>query len=156
MKAHLKKMEAAFGSAIHINNFGRSEQIMIEIEVKRLVEISLWLRMEESFRMDLLENISIYELKEKFIFSYFLRSHSQNLELVLRTSFAAPNGNDPVNHPSVREIWPQAEPFETEQGALFGIHFGVKKTKQGVIRNFGDFSGYPLRRAFEWGEKVEF
>lgn len=156
MRSRLNKLEAVFGSAIQVKNFGRSELLMVEVELKRLIEVSAWLRMEESFRMDFVENISIYEINDRYIVSYFLRSHPQNLQLVLRTSFMAPAGNSIVEHPSVTGIWSQAEPFEVEQEALFGVHFSGRTIDQRVKRNFGDFSGYPLRKTFEWGEKVDF
>lgn len=155
MKSLLKKVEATFGSAIQIKTLGRSEQYMAEVKLDKLMEVAAWLRMEESFRLDFLENISIYEMKGAFIVSYFLRSNSQDICFILRTTLPAPLGNEKVELPSVIGVWSQAEAFEAEQAALFGINFSGEKTNARVSRNFGDFSGFPLRKSFSWGEQVE-
>ncbi len=155
MRSLLKKLETAFGSAIHVKNFGRSEQLLVEVDLEKMISVSAWLRMEESYRMDFLENLSVCELKGKFIISYFLRSNSQSLQLVLRTSLTTPSGDEWMEHPSAVGIWPQAEPFETEQSALFGIHFTGTNLDPRVKRSFGKFSDFPLRKSFEWGERVE-
>ncbi len=156
MRTLLKKLETAFPSVVHVKNFGRSEQLLIEVGADQLIEIAAWLRMEESFRMDFLENSSIYEMKGKFTISYFLRSYSQDHQLVLRTSVVAPSGNEEIEFPSVTGIWPQAEAFENEQAALFGVRFTGKTAISRVKRNLGPFEGFPLRKSFEWGEQVDF
>jgi len=155
MKSLLKKIEAAFGSAIQIETLGRSEQYMAEVKPDKLMEVAAWLRMEESFRMDFLENISIYEMKGVFVVSYFLRSNSQDICFILRTNLSTPQGMEKVELPSVIGVWSQAEAFEAEQSALFGISFSGENTNARVSRNFGDFSGFPLRKSFSWGEQVE-
>lgn len=155
MKTLFKKAETVFGSTIQIKNFGRSDKVLVEVERNKLIEVAVWFRMEESFRMDFLENFSIYEMKGKFILSYFLRSNSQDMSFILRTSLPAPLGMEKIEAPSVVGVWSQAESFETEQSALFGIHFVGGTFATRIKRNFGNFSGFPLRKSFTWGEQVE-
>lgn len=155
MRILLKKLETAFASAVHIKNFGRSESLLVEVTPEKLIEVSAWLRMEESFRMDFLENFSIYEMKGKFVFSYFMRSSAHKLQLVLRSTCTSTQSSGLIEHPSVSGIWPQAESFEVEHASLFGFKFIGSNPKAQVRRNFGEFTGYPLRKSFEWGDRVE-
>jgi NADH:ubiquinone oxidoreductase subunit C len=155
VRTQLNKVETFFGSAIQVKNFGRSDRFIVEVEFDRLLEVAAWLRMEESFRMDFLEALTVYENKHRFYFSYFLCSLPHNLRLVLRTSTPVPEATERVEIKSVIGVWPHAEPFESELSPLFGINFTGSKGTEKVKKVFGKFSGYPLRKDFEWGEKVE-
>jgi hypothetical protein len=86
VRTRLSKLEKTFGQNLQIRNFGRSERLVVETDFSVLLEVAAWLRMEETFRMDFLEAFTVYETKSKFILSYFLRSHTQDLQLVLRSS----------------------------------------------------------------------
>ncbi len=110
--------------------------------------------MEESFRMDFLECLTVAEIKGKFQFSYFLRSHTQDKRIVLRTFVPVPAANERAEFPSMGGTWTQAVPFESELAPLFGIHF-VGGTDRGAVRkDFGVFDGFPLRKGFTWGKAV--
>ena len=152
MRIQLSKLESVFGASVHTRNFGRSERFVVEVEFTRLLEVAAWLRMEETFRMDFLETFSVYEAKGKFTLSYFVRSLSQNLQLVIRSSVSVPGAREGVNIPSMIGIWPSAEPFETELSPLFGIQFTGTRPTGDVRKIFGTFAGFPLRKAFEWQE----
>lgn len=152
MRTLLKKFEHAFGSSAQIKNFGRSDLFMIEIESARMIEAAAWLRMEESFRMDYLENLSVYEAKDHLFVTAFVRSLTHHRHLVLRTSVPVAGANESVSIPSLIGIWSQAEPFEAEISPLFGVQFTGVQRSRAIQKNFGDFGGYPLRKAFDWGE----
>ncbi len=155
MRTQLNRLEAVFGSATQIRNFGRSEKFVVEAEFVKLLEIAVWLRMEEHFRMDLLEAFTIFESKGKLVLSYFIRSHPHNLQLVLRSSVTVPGAYERVNAPSMIGIWPHAEAFETELAPLFGIEFTGSRGTGGVRKVFGEFDGFPLRKSYEWQESFE-
>jgi NADH:ubiquinone oxidoreductase subunit C len=155
VRIQLNRLEAVFGSAIQVRNFGRSEKLSVEVEFSKLLEIATWLRMEENFRMDFLEAFTIFESKGKLIFSYFIRSHPHNLQLVLRSSRVVPGSHERVNIPSMIGIWPHAEAFETELAPLFGIEFTGSQGMGGVRKVFGNFDGFPLRKGYEWQESFE-
>lgn len=154
MRTQLNKLEGAFGGAVQVRNFGRSERFVADAEFSRILEVAAWLRMEESFRMDFLEAFTVYESKAKFTLSYFIRSHSQSLQMVLRTAVPVPDAQTLAKVPSIVGVWPQAEPFETELSALFGMEFAGAPAPGGVRKVFGRFDGYPLRKAFEWREEI--
>ena len=156
MRTLLKKFEQAFGTSAQIKNFGRSDLFMIEIGSDRMIEASAWLRMEESFRMDYLENLSVYEAKDHLFVSAFIRSLTHHHHLVLRTSVAIHGANESVSFPSLVGVWSQAEPFEAEISPLFGIHFTGSERARSIQKNFGNFGGgYPLRKSFDWGEEFK-
>lgn len=154
MRTQLNRLESVFGSALHVKNFGRSERFTAEIDFVSLLEVAAWLRMEETFRMDFLEAFTVYENKGKFVLSYFTRSHSQNIQIVLRTSVTVPGMREELEVPSMIGIWPHAEAFETELAPLFGIRFTGSKGTGGVKKFFGNFDGFPLRKGFEWIEGI--
>ncbi|MBS1963348.1 MAG: NADH-quinone oxidoreductase subunit C [Bdellovibrionales bacterium] len=154
MRPLLNRIEAAFGAAVQIRNFGRSEKFVVEAEFASAHEIAAWLRMEENFRFDFLEAFTVYEAKNKLVLSYFLRSHSQNHQLVLRTSTPVPGAQELASVPSAVGIWPHAEAFETELAPLFGIEFTGSRGAGAVRKNFGSYGGFPLRKTFEWREEI--
>ncbi len=153
MTARLKKFESVFNQDSQTKNFGRSEETMLEVSSARMIEAAAWLRMEETFRMDILENMSIYEAKGRFFLSYFLRSTSQDTTLVLRTSIPVPQDSGIANHPSVEGIWPHAGVFESEQGPLFGVTFENGNKNPSIIRSLWKKGEYPLRKSYEWTNK---
>jgi NADH-quinone oxidoreductase subunit C len=67
----------------------------------------------------------------------------------------APGPKEWVKVPSMIGVWPGAEPFESELGPLFGIEFTGAPTERGVRKNFGNFSGFPLRKGFEWHGEID-
>jgi NADH:ubiquinone oxidoreductase subunit C len=152
VRTQLSKLERVFGSVLHVRNFGRSERFVIEVEFANLLEVAAWLRMEETFRMDFLEAFTVFESKNKFALSYFVRSHTQNIQLVLRTTVDVPDPLVRATAPSMIGVWPHAEAFETELSPLFGIDFIGAHGSDGVRKNFGTYEGFPLRKAFDWQE----
>lgn len=153
MRALLKKLESAFGSAIQIKNFGRSEGLIVEVSSSRMVEVCAWTRMEESYRLDFLEMLSVYEARGKLHISAFVRSTPLGHSLVLRTTVDLPGESEWVEFPSLTQTWPQAMPFESELSPLFGIRF-VGASDQGARKDFGNFGGFPMRRSFTWGSEA--
>ena len=150
MRTQLNRLESVFGTKVQIRNFGRSERLVAEVNFENLLEIAAWLRMEETFRMDFLEAFTVAELKGKFVLTYFVRSHSQNSQLVLRSAVTVPGPTEFVEIPSMIGIWPHAEPFESELASLFGIQFTGARGGGEVRKNFGTYDGFPLRKSFEW------
>lgn len=154
MRTQLNKLESAFGGVLQIRNFGRSDRFLIEVDFDAFVEVAAWLRMEESFRMDFLEALTVFEAKGKFALSYFIRSQSQNHQLVLRTNVAVPGLRETAKVPSMIGVWSHAEPFEGELAPLFGIEFTGTRAPGTVRKNFGVYAGFPLRKSFEWQEEI--
>ncbi len=155
MRTQLNKLEDRFGAGIQVKNFGRSPHPLVEIRPDQLIEVATWVRMEESFRLDFLEALTLFENSEQYYFSYFLRSLIHHSQVVLRTHLPEPSNEQRLVIASVIGIWPHAEPFETELAPLFGVNF-TGATGSGLVRkNFGKFGGHPLRKSFEWGERFE-
>lgn len=155
MAGPLSSLEAAFGSAVQIRNFGRSERFVVEIEFSKLVEVAAWFRMEETQRMDFLEAFTVYESRGRLVLSYFVRSHPHGGRIVLRSTVLTPAATEFAEVPSMIGVWSHAEPFEAELAPLFGIRFTGARGTGGVRKTFGKFSGFPLRKAFEWRGGVD-
>lgn len=153
MRSQINKLVDRFGIKIQITNFGRSEHLLFELSSDHLIEVATWLRMEESFRMDFLESLTIFESREHYYFTYFLRSLTYHSQVVLRTNVPEPANVKEISIASVIGIWPHAEPFESELAPLFGVNFTGAVGTRTVRKEFGNFEGYPLRKSFEWGER---
>jgi NADH:ubiquinone oxidoreductase subunit C len=153
VRTQLNRLESVFGPKLHIRNFGRSERFVVEVNFANLLEVAAWLRMEENFRMDFLEAFTVSEGKGKFILTYFIRSNSQNMQLVLRTSVPVPGAAEFVEVPSMIGVWPHVEPFENELSPLFGIRFDGARGAGDIRKNFGTYDGFPLRKAFTWRDE---
>ena len=154
MRALLKKLETAFGSAVQIRSFGGSEGLIVEIDPKLIIEICAWVRMEESFRLDFLETLSVFESRGKLHFTLFLRSLPIGHFIAMRTSLETPADTAHLNFPSLSRIWPQAIAYENELSPLFGIRF-IDAVPAKVLKNYGEFTGFPLRKSYTWGRQVE-
>jgi NADH:ubiquinone oxidoreductase subunit C len=153
MRALLKKLESAFGSSTQIRTFGRSEDLLVDVGASAFFEVCAWLRMEESFRLDFLESLTVSEAKGKFTVTAFVRSLPVGHHLAVRTVVDVPEERDWLDFPSVSRVWPQAVPFESELSPLFGIRFVGASTSLSVTKDFGKFDGFPLRKAFTWGRE---
>lgn len=150
MRALLKKLETAFGSAVQVLNFGRSEGLIVEVSAEQMADVCSWLRMEESFRLDFLESFTAFESRGKLHFSAFLRSTTIGHALVVRAAVDVPNEKEIVEFSSLTRIWPQAASFESELAPLFGVSF-VRGRESSVKKDFGAFDGFPMRKHFTWG-----
>ncbi len=155
MRALLKKLEAAFSTGVTTHSFGRSDEVVAEVSAKILLDVAAWLRMEESFRLDFLEMFSVAELKDQLQFSFFLRSYTRDVKIVLRTRLLSPAAKEWIEFPSMVRIWPQAEAFESELSSLFGIRFLDGPPASSVRKNFGTYDGFPLRKSYTWNHEVE-
>jgi NADH:ubiquinone oxidoreductase subunit C len=154
VRTQLNKLESAFGGSVQVRNFGRSDRFVVEVDFGAFVEVAAWLRMEETFRMDFLEALTVFEAKGKFALSYFIRSQSQDHQLVLRTNVTVPGSRETAKVPSMIGVWSHAEPFESELAPLFGIEFTGARAPGAVRKNFGAYAGFPLRKSFAWQEDI--
>jgi NADH:ubiquinone oxidoreductase subunit C len=155
MRALLKKLESAFGTAAQIRNFGRTEDLLVDVAPASFHEVCAWLRMEESFRLDFLEAFTISEAKGKFFFTAFVRSLPAGHHLAVRTAVDVPDERAWLDFPSVSRVWPQASAFESELSPLFGIRFAGAGPSVAVSKDFGQFDGFPLRKSFTWGRELQ-
>jgi NADH:ubiquinone oxidoreductase subunit C len=155
VRTRLKRFEEAFEGVSRVKSFGRSGSFLVEVDQERMLEAAAWLRMEETFRMDFLENLSLHESKDRLVLTAFIRSIPTSKQLIFRTS--VPMGDDGAwaELPSLRGIWPQAEPFESENSPLFGVRFVGGSKDPAVRREYGDFGGFPMRKSFDWGQEAE-
>lgn len=138
------------GSVLESREFGRSGVFSFWLEVTAIEKVAAELKEDPELRLDWLENLSVVELEEVMVVTYFLRSTVTRHSLVLRISAVPASKTAWVKFPSVVEVWPMAGPLESEAGELFGIEFG-KKAKTGVSPFFPEgWQGFPLRKSFEF------
>ena len=149
---------------IEISRFGKSEILLVWIPASAIQKVAKTLREDADLQLDWLENLSVVDLDEVFVLSYFVRSTSTPYHLVLRVSQIpeASRKSEPnqiLYIPSSKETWPMSEPMENEIEEMFGIHFEkeMKNKPVQVLRNRllpSGWKGFPLRKDFQFPDQV--
>ena len=136
---------------LNTNRFGHSSLWSVWVESGSIQEVGKILKFDPDLSLDWLENLSVFEMDQALILSYFLRSAKTQHQLVLRVSCLLPEpeeGKDgPIFLPSVDEIWPMCLGFEDEIAEMFGIYFGDSAQLQRQRKSL-DWLGFPLRKKF--------
>ncbi|MBI2711503.1 MAG: NADH-quinone oxidoreductase subunit C [Bdellovibrio sp.] len=148
----LKLNSICSGTVLEAGEFGRSGVVSVWIESKTVLQIAECLKNDLEFQLDWLENLSVVELEEVVVVTYFLRSTTTPETLVLRISALPGSKSEKIVFPSVSSIWPMAIPFENEAEQLFGVTFIGKESCE--LNNkflLPDLShGFPLRKSFDF------
>ncbi len=148
----LSKLKTAVpGSVLEKRRFGRSAHLSIWVEGKSLAKVAAYLKAEPAFELDWLENLSAIQLAGAIVLTYFVRSSTKDVSLILRASVMPSSDSKEVDLPSVAGVWKMVEPQETEIQELFGVRF---KNAQGEavyvppLRLPKGWTGFPLRKSY--------
>jgi NADH:ubiquinone oxidoreductase subunit C len=152
---------------LEITPFGRSGLSTVWIEAKNLLEAATIIRQDPRYSLDWLENLSVAQIDQALVISYFLRSFTpppdtqntleQSVAMILRLSVLPLNSKAKPSVSSVSSLWPMATPMEHEASELFGINFEVSKEEQPqsyprlLPRGF---EGFPLRKNYQFPKKI--
>lgn len=146
------------GAVLEARPFGRSKTLSVWVETRSLYQVCLALKAESEMAFDMLENLSVVELDNALVASYFLRSTQTGNALIIRTSMAMPPAQAMVDMPSVRQVWVMAQPYEREIAELFGVRFKEdgkgEATESSRILPDG-WTGYPLRKKYAFPTTVQ-
>ncbi len=162
MNAILSKLEkAAPGKILESGRFGRSELLSVWIESVAIHAVAKAVSEDSTLKLNWLENLSVAEVGDSLVISWFLRSRETHAQLAIRSSVVVESEPGPVELPSVREVWSMAAPLENEASELFGIRF--KKTSGECFEipqtllgpHFGNEAGFPMRKSFKSGERAK-
>jgi len=146
------------GAVLEAGPFGRSKTLAVWVETRFLLQICQAVRADEELSLDILENLSVMELDQALVATYFLRSMRTGQCLIIRSSAAMPDPLSWVDMPSVRRVWPMARPFEREIAELFGIQFKTEGTgeSRAVFRILPEgWAGFPLRKKYVFPSVVQ-
>lgn len=148
------------GAVLESRYFGRSSVSSIWVEKQSIYKIASLLNSELEQKFEWLENLSVVELENVLVVSYFVRSLATGECLVMRASAVPTSENAEVLFPSVRSIWPMSAPMEREAFEMFGIRFysdgSSSSLKEEEVKdlemNFrilpDDWKGFPLRKNY--------
>lgn len=145
------------GAVLQKIRFGKSERACIWIEAESLSKTAKALKSLPNLGLDWLENLSVCQIDEALVFSYFLRSNQNNETLVVRATAPLKTPKDRVRVPTVRDTWPMAAAMEAENGELFGIDFitsGGEIISNPPEKLPKDWVGYPLRNSYAFPQEV--
>lgn len=141
--------ETVFGQESGADGAGRMDCAWVE--TRSLREVAGYLVSEPAIALDWLENLSVIQVEDSLVATYFLRSTRHAHQLVLRVSSSLASQSKEAELPSVRAAWAMAEPFEVEAGELFGILFtdaAGKRAHAPQQRLPKGWKGYPLRKTY--------
>ena len=142
----ISRLNAAIpGAVIEKPKFGRTGQACLWIEMSSIQKVARYLKDEPGIEMDWLENLSVMQLDDALVLTYFLRSTSLGGTAILRGSVVPNSPDAAVDVPSVSSVWEMASLVEQDSHEMFGIRFG-KKSNTGT--QF-EWQGYPLRKSYE-------
>lgn len=145
------------GSVLESREFGRSGVFSVWLEAKAIGRVASALKDDAEVRLDWLENLSVVELEEVMVVTYFLRSTVTAHSLVLRISAVPESKTSWVKFPSIRDVWTMGTPMEKEAEELFGIQFDtgrdvVQRIEGGYLPE--GCEGFPLRKSFKFPKAV--
>ena len=147
-----KLKQAAPGSVLEKNRFGRSAHTCLWVEARLLPQVAAVLKTTPGIGLDWLENLSAMQMDEALVVTYFLRSTTSSKQfLILRVSTVPASASREVDLPSVSGVWATATPFEIEIQELFGIRFLSADGKQSHAssqRLPKNWNGFPLRKSY--------
>jgi NADH:ubiquinone oxidoreductase subunit C len=156
--AILSKLEkAAPGKVLESGRFGRSELLSVWIESTSVHAFAKAVTEEPSLKLQWLENLSVAEVGDSLVVSWFLRSRETQAQLVIRSSVVVTSEKEAVELVSVCDIWPMATPLENEAAQLFGIRFknASGETIETCRTLLTDDSGFPMRKSYSVGERAK-
>ena len=133
------------GKTLQKARFGRSGALLIWLSRADLPALARMLREDPGFELDWLEHLSVMQMEDVLVATYFLRSRQNRNVLVLRTTATPPAADAWASLPSVRETWPTAAHLEDEVSELFGIRFeGGKGDERTFLSE--NIEPFPLRK----------
>lgn len=156
-----KLNKAVPDAVLESRRFGRSGITSIWLEAESIVKVAKFLKSDEDLKLDWLENLSLVEFEEVLVATYFVTSSTTPQNVILRISAIPTSPLDHIYFPSIRSIWPMAEPMEREAADLFGVIF-KKDSDTSTLEesesksNFlpENWIGFPLRKGYVFPKEV--
>jgi len=148
MSITVNDLERAVNSGLR-NSVIKSEikfdQLSIEINIKDLSSVILYLKTNNECRFKQLIDITAVDYPEKekrFKIVYLLLSHENNLRVIINI-----NIDEKIIVPSITKIFPSANWMEREVYDMYGISFADHPDLRRILTDYG-FKGHPLRKDF--------
>ena len=123
----------------------RHGQIYIDIDSEDIIDVILFLKINESTKFKQLIDITAVDYPEedkRFRLVYLLLSHEFNVRAIVQ---CPTNENEIV--PSLTKIYPSANWMEREVFDMYGISFKDHPDLRRILTDYG-FEGHPLRKDF--------
>ena len=123
----------------------RHGQIFIEIDSEDIIDVILFLKINESTKFKQLIDITAVDYPEndkRFRLVYLLLSHEFNVRAIVQCPI---NENEIV--PSLTKTYPSANWMEREVFDMYGISFKDHPDLRRILTDYG-FEGHPLRKDF--------
>jgi NADH-quinone oxidoreductase subunit C len=148
MSINVNELEGTVNSGLRnsvIKSGIKFDQLSIEINIKDLCSVILYLKTNDKCRFKQLIDITAVDYLEKekrFKIVYLLLSHENNLRIIINI-----NIDEKTIIPSITKIFPSANWMEREVFDMYGISFSDHPDLRRILTDYG-FKGYPLRKDF--------
>ena len=139
-----KKINSELASKVKKTEINHG-QVYIEIEKDDLIDVTLFLKTNESTKFRQLIDITVVdypEEKQRFKLVYLFLSHELNNRIILSYYI---NENEVIS--SLTSIFPSANWMEREVYDMYGVNFKDHPDLRRILTDYG-FEGHPLRKDF--------
>ena len=139
-----KKINSELASKINKTEI-KHGQIYIEIDKEDLMDVTLFIKTNQSSKFRQLIDITVVDYPERsqrFDVVYLFLSHEFNQRIVLKYSISE---NEVI--PSLTSIFPAANWMEREVFDMYGVSFKDHPDLRRILTDYG-FEGHPLRKDF--------
>jgi NADH:ubiquinone oxidoreductase subunit C len=153
------------GAILEKGRIGEPGLPLAWVDAKLLRKVAEGVRADKELAIDWLENLSVAQVDEALMVTYFFRSSSNNnsgnpgnsgAEFALRVTIIPAKPEAWIQLPSVRDLWPMAGFFESDASELFGIRFmqtdgtEIKMRPNLIPDSLREvIHGFPLRKSFD-------
>lgn len=123
----------------------RHEQLYINIDNEDLIDVTLFIKSNESTKFRQLIDITVVDYPEnaqRFKVVYLFLSHEFNQRIILSYLISE---NEVI--PSLTPIYPAANWMEREVFDMYGVKFKDHPDMRRILTDYG-FEGHPLRKDF--------
>lgn len=151
-----QKLEAHYpGVVLQKAPFGRAADPSFWVESRALSKVAKFLACDSGLSLDWLENFSVSQHEDAFVFTYFVRSRGNDSRIVLRASVVPASEEALLEIPSVSDVWPMALRMEDEAAEMFGVSFEGRTGTASAARMLPEgWRGYPLRKSYVFPTEV--
>ena len=139
-----KKINSELASKINKTEI-KHGQIYIEIDKEDLMDVTLFIKTNQSSKFRQLIDITVVDYPEntqRFKVVYLFLSHEFNNRIILSYYI---NENEVI--PSLTSIFPAANWMEREVFDMYGVNFKDHPDLRRILTDYG-FEGHPLRKDF--------
>jgi NADH:ubiquinone oxidoreductase subunit C len=152
-KELISKVKAGVpGAVLESRPFGRNKEVSLWIEMGAISRLAEFLKQEPTLSLDWVENLSVMQVEDALVLTYFLRSSITGGFVIVRGSVVPESQESRVKIASTADTWNSVAVFEAEAAELFGIDFERSGARPAFTLGLlpETWKGFPLRKEYRF------